>query len=51
MSSMTMTFTVTRTYRFRMWLAVRLIALAGLALGATTVVIEVDGDEADQADG
>lgn len=49
MSSVTMTFTLTRTYRLRMWLAVRLIALAGLALGTTMVIVEVDDDEADQA--
>lgn len=49
MSEVTMSFTLTRTYRIRMWVAARLIALAGLALGTTMVIVEVDGDEADQA--
>ena len=49
MSSVTMTFTLTRTYRFRMWLGARVIGLAGLILGTSIVIIEVSPDETDQA--
>lgn len=49
MSTVKMTFTLTRTYRFRMWLGARVIALAGLILGTSMVIIEVDHDDADQA--
>ena len=49
MSSVTMTFTLTRTYRFRMWLGARVIGLAGLILGTSMVIIEVDSDNSDVA--
>lgn len=46
MSSVTLTFTLTRTYRFRMWLGARVIGLAGLILGTSMIVVEVNGDDA-----
>jgi len=49
MSSVTMTFTLTRTYRLRMWLGARVISLAGLILGTSMVIIEVDSDNSDVA--
>lgn len=49
MSGLTVTFTLTRTYRFRMWLGARVIGLAGLILGTSMVVIEVGSDDADHA--
>jgi hypothetical protein len=46
MSSVTLTFTLTRSYRLRMWLGTRAIALAGLILGTSMVIIEVDPEQA-----
>lgn len=46
MSSVTLTFTLTRTYRFRMWLGARVILLAGLILGTSMVIVETDADQA-----
>ncbi|KQS86950.1 hypothetical protein [Rhizobium sp. Leaf383] len=42
MSGLTLTFTLTRTYRARIWLGARLILFAGLVLGTSMVVVEVD---------
>lgn len=48
MSGLTLTFTLTRTYRARMWLGTRLILFAGLVLGTSMVVAEV-GEALDEA--
>ena len=44
MSSLTLTFTLTRTYQARMWIGTRLILLAGLILGTSMVIVEADDD-------
>lgn len=46
MNSVTLTFALTRTYRFRMWLGARVILLAGLILGTSMVIVETDADQA-----
>lgn len=46
MSSVILTFTLTRTYRIRMWLGSRVILLAGLILGTAMVIVETDADQA-----
>jgi hypothetical protein len=46
MSSVTLTFTFTRTYRARMWLGTRMIHLAGLILGTSMVIVMADADQA-----
>ena len=47
MSSLTLTFTLTRTYRARMWIGTRLILLAGMILGTSMVIVEEDDDQAE----
>ena len=49
MGGLTITFTLTRTYRLRMWLGAKMIGLAGLILGTSMVIIEIDGDDSDHA--
>lgn len=47
MSSMTLTFTLSRTYRARMWICTRLIILAGLVLGTSMVIVEAGPSQTD----
>jgi len=47
MSTLTLTFRLTRTYRARMWIGTRLILLAGLILGTSMVIVEADDDQAE----